>query len=56
MKKIEHSIDVLIEKQNKDFADIGAKMLTIWELSLDERQYKELPIEIIRDWNKDKKS
>ena len=43
-------------KQNKNFADIGSKMITTWELSLKETQYKELPVEIIRAWNKDKKS
>ncbi len=41
---------------NKNFKDIGSKMITTWELSLKQTQYKELPVEIIRDWKRDKKS
>ena len=36
---------------NKSFEDIGSKMITTWELSLQQTQHKELPFEIIRDWN-----
>ena len=42
--------------QNKNFVDIGSKMITIWEYSLKQKQHKELPVEIIRDWNRDKKA
>jgi len=38
---------------NKDFEDIGSKMLDIWKLSLDEKTYKEIPVEVIRNWEKD---
>ncbi len=41
---------------NKGFAEIGSKMITTWEFSLEQTQHKELPLEIIRDWNKDKKT
>lgn len=37
-------------KTNKGFADIGNKILDIWQLSLDEKNYKEFPDEIIRNW------
>ena len=40
----------IIEKDEK-FRAIGLKMLDIWSLSLDEKTYKELPLETIRNWN-----
>lgn len=42
--------------QNKNFVDIGSKMITTWEYSLEQKQHKELPVEIIRDWNRDKEA
>ncbi|MDA3909149.1 MAG: HipA domain-containing protein, partial [Sulfurimonas sp.] len=37
---------------NPHFLDISMKMLDSWKLSLDEKSYKEIPIEIIRNWTK----
>ena len=37
---------------NKAFEDIGLKMVDIWELSLDQTSYKEVPVEITRNWTK----
>jgi serine/threonine-protein kinase HipA len=34
-------------KKDKEFATIGQKMLLSWELSLDEKTYKEIPLETI---------
>lgn len=39
---------------NKCFEDIGLKMIATWELSLQQTPHKELPLEIIRDWQTDK--
>jgi len=39
---------------NKCFADIGLKMIATWELSLQQTPHKELPLEIIQDWQSDK--
>ena len=38
--------------KNKAFEDIGFKMVDIWELSLDQASYKEVPVEITRNWSK----
>ncbi|GGD45805.1 hipA family protein [Malaciobacter pacificus] len=35
---------------NKKFENIGQKMIDCWELSLDEKSYKEIPNEITRNW------
>ena len=41
---------------NIEFEDIGSKMIDTWKLSLDENRYKEIPDEIIRNWNKNKRA
>ena len=48
------SIDELKEyiKTNRDFEDIGNKMIDTWQLSLSEKTSKEIPVEIIRNWSK----
>jgi serine/threonine-protein kinase HipA len=38
-------------KEDKNFSSIGQKMLDCWRLSLDEKTYKEMPLETIRHWN-----
>ena len=38
-------------KENKDFQEIGTKLIDIWTLSLDEQSYKEIPSEITRNWS-----
>ncbi len=38
---------------NKAFEVIGLKMINTWELSLDQKSYKEIPVEITRNWPKD---
>lgn len=46
------SIDILkkyIEK-NKQYEKIGQMMIDTWSLSLDEKSYKEMPDETIRNW------
>lgn len=35
---------------NNSFQVIGSKMISTWEFSLNQTQHKELPFEIIRDW------
>ena len=40
-------------KNNKAFENIGLKMIDTWELSLDQKSYKEVPVEITRNWPKD---
>ena len=37
---------------NKDFENIGTKMIDTWRLSLDQKSYKEVPVEITRNWPK----
>jgi serine/threonine-protein kinase HipA len=37
---------------NKAFENIGLKMIDTWELSLDQNSYKEVPVEITRNWSK----
>ena len=39
-------------KTNNEFKDMGQKILDSWELSLNQKTYKEIPIEIIRNWTK----
>ncbi len=39
-------------KTNRDFEDIGNKMLDTWQLSLSEETSKEIPLEVIRNWPK----
>jgi len=39
--------------KHKDFENIGLKMIDTWELSLDQESYKEVPVEITRNWPKD---
>lgn len=36
--------------KNDEFKQVGQKMIDIWNLSLDEKSYKEIPVEIIRNW------
>ena len=52
IKSLKISINELKDyvKTNKDFEDIGNKMLDTWELSLEEKTHKELDLEIIRNW------
>ncbi|WP_297433930.1 type II toxin-antitoxin system HipA family toxin [Sulfurimonas sp.] len=38
-------------QKNSEFQNIGSKMLDIFRLSLDEKTYKELPDELVRNWN-----
>ena len=38
-------------KEDKNFSSIGQKMVDCWRLSLDEKTYKEMPLETIRHWN-----
>ena len=38
---------------NPHFKRVGQRMLDSWELSLDNKDYKEIPNELIRDWKKD---
>lgn len=38
-------------QKNSAFQNIGSKMLDIFTLSLDEKTYKELPNELIRNWH-----
>jgi len=37
---------------NKAFENIGLKMINTWELSLDQKSHKEVPVEITRNWPK----
>jgi len=38
-------------QKNREFQNVGSKMLDIFRLSLDEKTYKELPDELVRNWN-----
>ncbi len=40
-------------KNNPHFIVIAQKMIDIWKLSLDQKTYKELPLELIKSWQKD---
>ncbi|MCK9490672.1 MAG: type II toxin-antitoxin system HipA family toxin [Sulfurimonas sp.] len=39
-------------KTNAKFEDVGRKMLDSWRLSKDQKTYKEIPVEITRNWSK----
>ncbi|MDD2449163.1 MAG: type II toxin-antitoxin system HipA family toxin [Sulfurimonas sp.] len=39
-------------KTNAEFKEIGRKMLDSWRLSKDQKTYKEIPVEITRNWSK----
>ncbi|QOY52705.1 type II toxin-antitoxin system HipA family toxin [Candidatus Sulfurimonas baltica] len=39
--------------KNKIFDNIATKMIDAWKLSLNEKSYKEIPVEIIRNWTND---
>lgn len=39
-------------KHNEEMIEIGVKMMDCWKLSLDDNSYKEVPIEITRNWSK----
>ena len=39
--------------KNKKFEKVGQKITDSWTLSLDEKSYKEIPSEIIRNWKQD---
>jgi serine/threonine-protein kinase HipA len=41
------------KSDNQVFEGIATKMLDSWKLSLTEKSYKEMPVEIIRNWTKD---
>lgn len=43
-------MEIYLQK-NSEFQNIGSKMLDVFRLSLDEKTYKELPDELIRNWN-----
>lgn len=55
LKESIQELEVYIQS-NREFKDVGSKMLESWKLSLDEKKQKELPDEITRNWNKNKKS
>jgi len=44
-------LEVYIEN-NPNFKTIGTRMLDTWNLSLDKKTYKEMPLETIRHWKK----
>lgn len=52
IKVLKNSINELENyiKINKEFEQIGKIMIDTWSLSLDEKTYKEVPNEIIRNW------
>ncbi len=54
IKSLMQSIEELKEYLtiNKNFESIGIKLLDTWSLSCDEKTYKEIPDEIIRNWSK----
>lgn len=58
LEALKESIGELEEyiSQNENFKEIGSKMLETWKLSLDEKTYKEIPVEITRNWTKDKRA
>lgn len=51
---LEVAIDELKDytKANLEFQEIGSKILDSWGVSKDQKTYKEIPIEITRDWSK----
>jgi len=42
-------------KHNRAFKDIAIKMIDSWDLSIEGNTHKEIPIETIRDWKKNKR-
>ncbi|MBF0409050.1 MAG: type II toxin-antitoxin system HipA family toxin [Candidatus Riflebacteria bacterium] len=52
IKSLKQSIEKLEKyiQTHPNFKEIGQKIVDIWKLSLDEKSYKELPDEIIRNW------
>ena len=38
---------------NKEFEEIGQKMIDSWKLSLSQKTQKEIPLETIRNWTAD---
>jgi serine/threonine-protein kinase HipA len=52
-KALKSSIKDLKEvvQKEEEFRTIGSKMLDIWSLSLDEKTYKEMPLETVRHWS-----
>ncbi len=54
IKSLKQSIEDLKKylKINQDFKEVGIKLLDTWRLSCDEKTYKEIPDEIIRNWSK----
>jgi len=53
IESLKNSIDELKKyiSTNKEFREIGQKMIDSWSLSLNEKTYKEIPVEIIRNWS-----
>ncbi len=53
IKSLQHTIEELEKylQKNSEFQNIGSKMLAIFRLSLNEKTYKELPDELIRNWH-----
>ncbi|MEA3316208.1 MAG: type II toxin-antitoxin system HipA family toxin [Campylobacterota bacterium] len=49
LKKAIINLKIYID-ENIDFINIGRKIIDSWTLSLDEKSYKEIPIEITRNW------
>ena len=49
LKESIREVEKTIE-QDMNFKAIGSKMLDAWRVSLDEKTYKEMPHEIVRDW------
>lgn len=51
IKALKESINDLSDyiKTNPKFSDVGKKMLNVWRLSLDEKTYKEVPLELTRN-------
>ncbi|MCX6073654.1 MAG: type II toxin-antitoxin system HipA family toxin [Campylobacterales bacterium] len=51
LKSSIEALEVYVAAHNS-FGDIGSKMIDSWKLSLDEKTYKEIPLEIVRNWSK----
>ncbi|MBU0721649.1 type II toxin-antitoxin system HipA family toxin [bacterium] len=58
IESLKSSIEVLKSYiiHNQDFKDIGEMMIATWSLSLDEKTYKEVPNEVIRNSPKSKRA
>jgi len=50
LKSIIEEMENYLQK-NREFQNVGSKMLDIFRLALDEKTYKELPDELVRNWN-----